>query len=77
METKRMKIAPKNIQIVYTGNKKTDENAEIFDDFLSNIDEFQQKFDINNKEYVGKVKTQQSIQVVDIKQLNKKQKGLF
>ena len=23
------KIAPKNIQIVYTGNKKTDENAEI------------------------------------------------
>ena len=40
METKRMKIAPKNIQIVYTGNKKTDENTEIFDDFLSNIDEF-------------------------------------
>ena len=72
-----MKIAPKNIQIVYTGNKKTDENAEIFDDFLSNIDEFQQKFDINNKECTGKVKTQQSIQVVDIKQLKKKQKGLF
>ena len=71
------KLAPKNIQIVYTGNKKTDENAEIFDDFLSNIDEFQQKFDINNKEQAGKVKTQQSIQVVDIKQLNKKQKGLF
>ena len=71
------KLAPKNIQIVYTGNKKTDENAEIFDDFLSNIDEFQQKFDINNKEQTGKVKTQQSIQVVDIKQLNKKQKGLF
>ena len=71
------KLAPKNIQIVYTGNKKTDENAEIFDDFLSNIDEFQQKFDINNKECYGKVKTQQSIQVVDIKQLNKKQKGLF
>lgn len=71
------KIAPKNIQIVYTGNKKTDENAEIFDDFLSNIDEFQQKFDINNKECVGNVKTQQSIQVVDIKQLKKKQKGLF
>lgn len=71
------KIAPKNIQIVYTGNKKTDENAEIFDDFLSNIDEFQQKFDINNKEQNGKVKSQQSIQVVDIKQLNKKQKGLF
>ena len=65
-----MKIAPKNIQIVYTGNKKTDENAEIFDDFLSNIDEFQQKFDINNKELSGKVKTQQSIQVVEIKQLN-------
>ena len=40
-------------------------------------DEFQQKFDINNKECPGKVKTQQSIQVVDIKQLNKKQKGLF
>lgn len=71
------KLAPKNIQIVYTGNKKTDENAEIFDDFLSNIDEFQQKFDINNKEQTGKVKSQQSIQVVDIKQLNKKQKGLF
>ena len=72
-----MKISPKNIQIVYTGNKKTDENAEIFDDFLSNIDEFQQKFDINNKECTGKVKSQQSLQVVDIKQLNKKQKGLF
>ena len=72
-----MKIAPKNIQIVYTGNKKTDENAEIFDDFLSNIDEFQQKFDINNKECSGKVKSQQSLQVVDIKQLKKKQKGLF
>ena len=57
--------------------KKTDENAEIFDDFLSNIDEFQQKFDINNKELTGKVKTQQKSQVVDIKQLNKKQKGLF
>lgn len=71
------KLAPKNIQIVYTGNKKTDENDEIFDYFLSNIDEFQQKFDINNKECSGKVKTQQSIQVVDIKQLNKKQKGLF
>ena len=71
------KIAPKNIKIVYTGNKKTDENAEIFDDFLSNIDEFQQKFDINNKECSGKVKTQQKPQVVDIKQLNKKQKGLF
>ena len=71
------KMAPKNIQTVYTGNKKTDENAEIFDDFLSNIDEFQQKFDINNKECPGKVKTQQSIQVVDIKHLNKKQKGLF
>ena len=71
------KIAPKNIQIVYTGNKKTDENAEIFDDFLSNIDEFQQKFDINNKEQAGKVKSQQKPQVVDIKQLNKKQKGLF
>ena len=71
------KLAPKNIQIVYTGNKKTDENAEIFDDFLSNIDEFQQKFDINNKEQTGKVKSQQSIQVVDIKQLKKKQKGLF
>lgn len=70
-----MKIAPKNIQIVYTGNKKTDENAEIFDDFLSNIDEFQQKFDINNKELSGKVKTQQSIQVVDIKQLNKTNKN--
>ena len=69
-----MKIAPKNIQIVYTGNN---ENAEIFDDFLSNIDEFQQKFDINNKELTGKVKTQQSIQVVDIKQLKKLQKGLF
>lgn len=71
------KIAPKNIQIVYTGNKKTDENVEIFDDFLSNIDEFQQKFDINNKEQDGKVKSQQSIQVVDIKQLKKNQKGLF
>ena len=69
-----MKIAPKNIQIVYTGNN---ENAEIFYDFLSNIDEFQQKFDINNKELTGKVKTQQSIQVVDIKQLKKQQKGLF
>lgn len=70
-----MKIAPKNIQIVYTGNKKTDENAEIFDDFLSNIDEFQQKFDINNKELTRKVKTQQSIQVVDIKQLKKTNKN--
>ena len=71
------KMAPKNIQIVYTGNKKTDENAEIFDDFLSNIDEFQQKFDINNKELPGNVKTQQKPQVVDIKQLKKQQKGLF
>ena len=71
------KLAPKNIQIVYTGNKKTDENAEIFDDFLSNIDEFQQKFDINNKELTGKVKTQQKPKVVDIKQLKKPQKGLF
>lgn len=71
------KIAPKNIQIVYTGNKNADENAEIFDDFLSNIDEFQQKFDINNKEQVGKVKSQQKTQVVDFKQLKKKQKGLF
>lgn len=72
-----MKIAPKNIQIVYTGNKKTDENAEIFDDFLSNIDEFQQKFDINNKEWDGTVKSQQKPQVVDFKQLKKTQKGLF
>ena len=70
-----MKIAPKNIKIVYTGNKNADKNAEIFDDFLSNIDEFQQKFDINNKELSGKVKTQQSIQVVDIKQLNKTNKN--
>ena len=68
-----MKIAPKNIQIVYTGNKNDDKNTDIFDDFLSNIDEFQQKFDINNKELTGKVKPQ----VVDIKQLKKKQKGLF
>ena len=72
-----MKIAPKNIQIVYTGNKKTDENAEIFDDFLSNIDEFQQKFDINNKEWTGLIKSQQKSQVVDFKQLKKTQKGLF
>ena len=71
------KIAPKNIQIVYTGNKNADKNAEIFDDFLSNIDEFQQKFDINNKEQAGKVKSQQKTQVVDIKQLKKTQKGLF
>ena len=70
-----MKIAPKNIKIVYTGNKKTDENAEIFDDFLSNIDEFQQKFDINNKELTGKVKSQQKPQVVDIKQLKKTNKN--
>lgn len=70
-----MKIAPKNIQIVYTGNKKTDENAEIFDDFLSNIDEFQQKFDINNKEWTGKVKTQQRTEVIDIKQLKKTNKN--
>lgn len=70
-----MKIAPKNIKIVYTVNKNADKNAEIFDDFLSNIDEFQQKFDINNKELTGKVKTQQSIQVVDIKQLNKTNKN--
>ena len=70
-----MKMAPKNIQIVYTGNKKTDENAEIFDDFLSNIDEFQQKFDINNKELPGKVKTQQKTQVVDIKQFKKTNKN--
>ena len=72
-----MKIAPKNIQIVYTGNEKTDENAEIFDDFLSNIDEFQQKFDINNKESPSLIKSQQKTQVVDIKQLKKTQKGLF
>lgn len=70
-----MKIAPKNIKIVYTVNKNADKNAEIFDDFLSNIDEFQQKFDINNKEWPGEVKTQQSIQVVDIKQLNKTNKN--
>lgn len=70
-----MKIAPKNIQIVYTGNKKTDENAEIFDDFLSNIDEFQQKFDINNKECVGNVKTLVKPQVVDIKQVKKTNKN--
>lgn len=72
-----MKIAPKNIQIVYTGNKNADKNAEIFDDFLLNIDEFQQKFDINNKEQAGKVKSQQKTQVVDFKQLKKTQKGLF
>lgn len=72
-----MKIAPKNIQIVYTVNKNDDKNAEIFDDFLSNIDEFQQKFDINNKEIPGLIKSQQKTQVVDIKQLKNTQKGLF
>lgn len=70
-----MKIAPKNIQIVHTADGNDNENAEIFDDFLSNIDEFQQKFDINTKEFVGRVKTQQSLQVVDIKQVKKKTKG--
>lgn len=67
-----MKISPKHIHTV----KNLDaENAEIFDDFLSNIDEFQQKFDINTKEFAGRVKTQQNLQVVDIKQVKKKTKG--
>lgn len=70
-----MKIAPKHIHTVKILDA---ENANIFDDFLSNIDEFQQKFDINAKEFVGRVKTQQNLQVVDNKQVKKKTKrGLF
>ena len=65
------KLAP-HVQLI-----KTDVFDENLLDFLENIDEFQQKFDINNKELPGKVKTQQKPQVVDIKQLKKQQKGLF
>lgn len=68
------KIAPKHI---HTVNNFDTENAEFFDDFLSNIDEFQQKFDINTKEYAGRVKTQKSLQVVDIKQVKKNTKRVL
>lgn len=67
-----MKIAPKHIHTVKILDA---ENAEIFDDFLSNIDEFQQKFDINTKEWAGRVKTQQRTEVADFKRVKKKTKG--
>lgn len=68
------KLAPKNIQIVYTGNKKTDENAEIFDDFLNNFDDFSNIFKMQY-EYTG---IKQNCIVYDSRK-NKKDrtKGLF
>ena len=53
---------------------KTDVFDENLLDFLENIDEFSS---ILKPQYVNIEKTLVKPQVVDIKQLNKKQKGLF
>ena len=62
------KMAP-HVQLI-----KTDVFDENLLDFLENIDEFSSKMQI---QYSRSEKQQQKPKVVDIKQLNKKQKGLF
>ena len=62
------KLAP-HVQLI-----KTDVFDENLLDFLENIDEFSSKMQI---QYSRSEKEQQKPQVVDIKQLKKKQKGLF
>ena len=62
------KLAP-HVQLI-----KTDVFDENLLDFLENIDEFSRKMQI---QYSRSEKQQQKPQVVDIKQLKKKQKGLF
>lgn len=62
------KLAP-HVQLI-----KTDVFDENLLDFLENIDDFSSKMQI---QYSRSEKQQQKPQVVDIKQLKKKQKGLF
>ena len=62
------KLAP-HVQLI-----KTDVFDENLLDFLENIDEFSSKI---KPQYVNIEKTLVKPQVVDIKQLKKKQKGLF
>lgn len=62
------KLAP-HVQLI-----KTDVFDENLLDFLENIDEFSSKMKL---QYVNIEKTLVKPQVVDIKQLKKKQKGLF
>lgn len=62
------KLAPR-VQLI-----KTDVFDENLLDFLENIDDFSSKIGI---QYVNIEKTLVKPQVVDIKQLKKKQKGLF
>ena len=62
------KLAP-HVQLI-----KTDVFDENLLDFLENIDEFSSKMQL---QYSRSEKQQQKPKVVDIKQLNKKQKGLF
>ena len=62
------KLAP-HVQLI-----KTDVFDENLLDFLENIDEFSSKIQL---QYSRSEKQQQKPQVVDIKQLKKKQKGLF
>ena len=62
------KLAP-HVQLI-----KTDVFDENLLDFLENIDEFSSIF---KPQYVNIEKPLVKPQVVDIKQLNKKQKGLF
>lgn len=62
------KLAPR-VQLI-----KTDVFDENLLDFLENIDEFSSKIGL---QYVNIEKTSVKPQVVDIKQLKKKQKGLF
>ena len=62
------KLAPR-VQLI-----KTDVFDENLLDFLENIDDFSRKIGL---QYVNIEKTLVKPQVVDIKQLKKKQKGLF
>ena len=62
------KLAP-HVQLI-----KTDVFDENLLDFIENIDDFSSIF---KPQYVNIEKTLVTPQVVDIKQLNKKQKGLF
>ena len=62
------KLAPR-VQLI-----KTDVFDENLLDFLENIDDFSSKIGL---QYSRSEKQQQKPQVVDIKQLKKKQKGLF
>lgn len=62
------KLAPR-VQLI-----KTDVFDENLLDFLENIDDFSSKIGL---QYVNIEKTLVKPQVVDIKQLKKKQKGLF